>query len=375
MNLIRSKCAICNGKITHIYDIPNIPVNLSCIDSTDNMQYDNLSFSQCCDCNTIQLDTLISPYILYQSSHNDVSVGKTWENYFHLFIGKLTGIIENKTVLEIGCPSGKMAKKMENYKNWIIVDPNIRTTSEFNDRVEIVPSFFDCDFQIDRQIDVIVHSHLFEHIYDPNTFLQKCYALLEDEGEMIFGVPNMEYLSNISLFLGIFFEHTIFLNKTNIAYLLNKNRFNIVNIVDYESHSTIYHVKKVNVIDSYEKQVCKITNYYDQFFTMNAILLQYIDMCNRIIAENKNATIYIFGASYNTQFILKMGIDESLLSGILDNCKKKQGKYLYGSKLKIQSPDTIVGKSNVVVILRNGYYSQEIYEQLIQLNANAIICK
>jgi hypothetical protein len=72
---------------------------------------------------------------------------------------------------------------------------------------------------------------------------------------------------------------------------------------------------------------------------------------------------------------MKMGIDESRLSGILDNCRKKQGKYLYGSNLQIQSPEVIVGLSNVVVILRNGYYSREIYEQLVKLNANAIVCK
>ena len=71
--------------------------------------------------------------------------------------------------------------------------------TEYN-KIEIVKSFFDCDFKTDRQIDIIVHSHLFEHIYEPNNFLQKCYNLLGTEGEMIFGVPNMEYLSNISLF-------------------------------------------------------------------------------------------------------------------------------------------------------------------------------
>ncbi len=68
-----------------------------------------------------------------------------------------------------------------------------------------------------------------------------------------------------------------------------------------------------------------------------------------------------------------MGIDEHLLSGILDNCNNKQGKRLYGSNLQIMSPEIIVGISNIVVILKNGYYSKEIYEQLTKLNSTAII--
>ena len=161
MNIIRRECAICNGNLTNIHTIPNIPINLSCVEYETNMLYNNLSFSRCSKCNTIQLDKLIPPEILYQTSHNDVSVGNTWENYFKLFIGKLENIVEQNTVLEIGCPSGKIAKKLDNYNKWIIVDPNVQIDSEYNNKIEIVKSFFDCDFKTDRQIDIIVHSHLF----------------------------------------------------------------------------------------------------------------------------------------------------------------------------------------------------------------------
>jgi len=53
---------------------------------------------------------------------------------------------------------------------------------------------------------VIVHSHLFEHIYEPNLFLTKCYNLLDSDGEMFFGVPNIQNIADEQLcpFLGIF---------------------------------------------------------------------------------------------------------------------------------------------------------------------------
>ena len=95
-------------------------------------------------------------------------------------------------------------------------------------------------------MDIIIHSHLFEHIYEPNKFLNDCYHLLNDNGEMFFGIPNMEYIAEKSIapFFGVFFEHTIFYNRENITYLLHKNNFELINIHYYGNHSIFFHVKK-----------------------------------------------------------------------------------------------------------------------------------
>lgn len=63
---------------------------------------------------------------------------------------------------------------------------------------------------------------------------------------MFFGVPNMNYFTESSIcpFLGIFFEHTCFLNKENINILLNNNNFEIIECIDYENHSILYYCKK-----------------------------------------------------------------------------------------------------------------------------------
>jgi predicted SAM-dependent methyltransferase len=316
------------------------------------------------------LDHLIPLNVLYSESHNYKSVGKIWENYFSTFLCKINPIIKNKKILEIGCPSGKLALNSNEYQKWFIVEPNKNKTVVFNDKIHFIEHFFDDDFSIDEKVDIIIHSHLFEHIYTPNRFLQKCYEILTDEGEMIFGVPNMEHFKNTDIvpFLGVFFEHTIFLCKENIGYLLDMNHFEIIDIIDYENHSTIYHCKKRNeklqTTKTYKDQNIQIPNYLDSFINSIQKYKNFIEHCNEII-EGCEKDVYLFGASYSTQFLLTLGMKR--VKGILDNSKEKHNTYFYGFDLMIYPPDIILN-NDCIVIIKNGYYSQEIYEQLKEIN-------
>ena len=131
---------------------------------------------------------------------------------------------------------------------------------------------------------------------------------------MIFGIPKMKYLADndLCLFLGIFFEHTIFMNKENVIYLLKKHGFEIVEIIDYLNHSTIYHVKKIKqlntLLDIAHSDELQITDYFEKFMTGINKYKLFIDDCNLIIC-NTNKPVYIFAASYNTQILLSMGIE------------------------------------------------------------------
>jgi 2-polyprenyl-3-methyl-5-hydroxy-6-metoxy-1,4-benzoquinol methylase len=371
-SIVREECAICTNIIEKIFELEHIPITLSCSASLEKYNYAKLSFSKCKTCNTIQLNELIPLNILYEKSHNFTSVGKIWSDYFKCLVDKLQTNITDKNILEIGCPSGKLAMNNINYNKWYIVDLNKNDSIKFNDKINFIQGCFDKNFEINDRIDVITHSHLFEHIYEPNDFLKKCYELLVDDGEMIFGIPNMKYLADndLCLFLGIFFEHTIFMNKENIIYLLKKHGFEIVEIIDYLNHSTIYHVKKTKqlntLLNGAHADELQITDYFEKFTNCINKYNLFINDCNLIIC-NTNKPVYIFSASYNTQILLSMGIEIKYLKGILDNSKDKQNKYFYGFELLISSPDVIINNDSII-ILKNSFYCDEIKEQLLTLN-------
>jgi hypothetical protein len=96
-----------------------------------------------------------------------------------------------------------------------------------------------------------------------------------------------------------------------------------------------------------------------------------VNTCNEII-KGADKKVYLFGASYNTQFLLALGLHEEKIDGILDNSTDKQNKYLYGYDLKIYSPE-IITNNDSIVILKNGYYTDEIMSQLLSINNNIII--
>jgi len=344
-----------------------MPIKLCCTE-TPEIKTSPMSFSICDICNTIQLDKLIPLDILYSSSHNTVSVGKVWEGYFNSFCEKAENLILKKNVLEIGDPSGRIANRLDGYKKWYIVEPNKNESVCFKENICFIEGFFDDNLIIDCSINMIVHSHVFEHIYNPNEFLKKCYDLLSYEGEMFFGVPNMEYIANEGLApcLGIFFEHTIFLNKENISYMLEKNGFKIIEIMDYENHSLLFHVKKY--IKQSNIQVLFMNNKSAKFMDSLVNWQEFVNKC--IIYNNYN--IYLFGASYNTQYLLSLGLSKINISGILDNCIQKQGKYLYGYNLKIYNPE-IVKDNKCIIIIKNGYYTDEITSQLKNINVESTI--
>jgi predicted SAM-dependent methyltransferase len=365
----RKSCGICECKLHNFFTM-EMPTKLFCT-KYPIIDKSLLSFAKCEECNTIQLDRLIPLHILYSDSHNYKSVGHIWKTYFDRFVSLIENIIIDKTILEIGDPSGKIANQCKNFKKWIIVEPNKNLSVNFNKNIEFIELFFNNDFSINDKIDIIVHSHLLEHIYEPNVFLKKCYDILTDNGEMIFGVPNMEHIgkNEIAPCLGIFFEHTIFLNKENILYLLKKNGFEVLNFVYHESHSLLFHVKKIN---NFQNDKVNIFNYSTQFFLTLDKYKKFVDYCNEFLENKQNKFVYIFGASYNTQFLLSLGLNVAKIDGIIDNCSDKHGHFLYGYNLQIFSPE-ILSSCDSCVILKNGYYSDEIRNQLLKIKSSLTI--
>jgi predicted SAM-dependent methyltransferase len=376
INIIRDTCALCNGILKHIYEIKNVPISFSIIHNIDDECVNSdLSYYYCESCNSIQLNKLIPLDILYKNAHNYNIVGKVWENYFKLFISLLNDNINNKNILEIGCPSGKLALSSDNYNKWFIVEPNIKDELFVNNKnIILIKEFFSNKLKIDDNIDLIVHSHLFEHIYEPRIFLIHCFNILKEKGKMIFSIPNMEYIleNNLSLNGGVMFEHNIFYSRSNLVKLLESSGFQILNIIKYENHSIIFETEKSisSSIIKYNIDTYGI-NVLNTLIENNKIYDKFINSCkNKLLNETR--PIYLFGASYNNYLLLINGLNDINIKGILDNCLEKQGKYLYGFKHLIYSPE-ILKTQNAVVIIKNGYYSNEIISQINNINPNTFI--
>ena len=364
----RTECVICEGKLINQFTV-KMPIFMGVNRDDRNNIIQDMNFMKCCECGEIQIEELIDLSELYYDNHNIGIIGSIWENHYNEFSKFISEKIINKTILEISDPSAKIAKKSQKFNHWYIVEPNPDVTE--SDNITFVKGFFDNTFDDIKNVDIIIHSHLLEHIHKPNDFLKKCYELLNDEGSMFVSIPNMEFLlmneyspNNI-----LHFEHTFYLDTEVLSFLLSKNGFKIINEVPFKNHSIFYEIKK----DDKEnvKFETTITNRFTENLSKNLNKLQKINEDIDELLKNNNYNVHIFGSHVMTQFYLYNGLKTSI-NYVLDNSPYKIGYKLYGTDLMVSSPEIIKEGEHIVICSHTGVYYEEIVNQLKSINNSVI---
>jgi hypothetical protein len=71
--------------------------------------------------------------------------------------------------------------------------------------------------------------------------------------------------------------------------------------------------------------------------------------------------------------LLCLGLDENLITCLLDNDPKKQNRRLYGTNLLVQSPEILANYESPLLVLKNSLFDEEIREQIYNINKNVRI--
>ena len=94
-------------------------------------------------------------------------------------------ISKDDTVLEIGGGHGILNLEYQKYKpiDWTILEPNPSPVKGV--KAKYIKGFFDNEFRFDKEVDTVVHSHVFEHVYNPDEFVSHIADFLEVGGQLI----------------------------------------------------------------------------------------------------------------------------------------------------------------------------------------------
>lgn len=362
--MIRKNCAICeSGNLVDFLTIKEMPAFMGVTEEVNTGVKADMILCECQNCNNVQLRHLLDLNIIYSINHNTEIVGDLWNNHYTSFLKFVNNGFDNKTILEVGDPSAKIAKITDVYNKWIIVEKNPNFDS--SDKVEFIDKFFEEEFTIDDKVDVIVHSHFFEHLYEPLNFLKKCRDILSDEGDMYFSIPDLRYFLEGDFLPNsiLQFEHTYFIDKTYLEILCNKTGFIIVKSERYNNHSVFFHLRKGETNDK------KLT---DEIIS-NKFIDKYDKLVTKIESINKeiegDEIVYLYGAHVTSQSYIFNGLNISNIKGLLDGSSAKIGKYLYGTNLFTYEPKVISQLDNVTVICSHmGIYKEEISDRLLSIN-------
>jgi SAM-dependent methyltransferase len=369
--LIRDHNVITKEKtLEPLYTFKNFPGYIGCTDKAQkNDILADLSLTICKKTGIIQLDKLLPLEVVYPEYHSE-ALGGVWRAHHMRFV-KFINKYNPQNVLEIGGSNGFIALeclKNKKIKKWIMVEPTPSIKS--NKRFEVIPTNFNNSFKYNKPIDMVVHSHTLEHIYEPGDFMEAIGRFLQEDGLQIFSVPNLyRYLKN-KYANWINFEHTVFLTEYYIDYLLTINGFEIIEKKYYLEHSIFYATKKSTT----KKKIFLKNKYKKNKKLFNDFLTFYqkkISLLNKKI-KNFDGEVYLFGGHIFSQFLLNLRLDSSIKK-ILDNSKLKRGKRLYGTNLSVAPLEVIKDLPRVAVILKAGVYQYELTKQLKRINNNVVI--
>ena len=358
-----------NDDLETIYTIPNFPVFMGVTDQYIDQDIKfPMNFQISKSSGMVQINPLVPLNLVYQNSHNSGIIGKTWSDH-HKSLAAFILKHNPENVLEIGGFTGILALHcLEQTPNisWSIVDPHATNNDP---RINIHKTFFDKNFEIKDKVQMIVHSHLLEHIIDINQFLTCCYENLQEDGLMILSLPNFKQFIKNRLMNCLNFEHTIYLDEDFLVYLFNKYNFQIVEKEYFGSCNSIFFCLKKSLAETRVKL-------HDSFYNKNKTSMrEYFRAINSFIEEinKKEEKFYLFGAQVTSQFLLSMGLDENKIICILDNDPKKMNNRLYGTNLTVHTPNILMYDESPSIIVKNGSYDAEISEQILELNPKAKI--
>ncbi len=357
----RNSCISCGSDLEDQYTIEKFPIFMGT--TTQEIKEDisaDMIFSKCKNCNLIQLRDLIPLEVLYKNSHNQ-PIGKTWVDHHKKFADFVLQY-SRPSIIEIGGAHLMLAKHLERdpkIESITVYDTNVKEVNCKDSKILTNKAFFDSS-SITSKPDMIIHSHVIEHLYDPISEIGKMADLLGEGGLMLISAPVIDTMMADGFTNAMNFEHSYGLTKNFLYKILNKAGFSVLEERDFSEHCIFIAAEKTRKTQTSFKKLEDCSYFYN-------FISHYEKEIDKIVPLlGKKEETFIFGAHIFTQFLLKFGLKEGSFLSVLDNDRKKQGKRLYGTGMIVESPHILKNIKNPVVLLKAGQYTDEIKNDIIE---------
>lgn len=347
-----------------LHTFEQFPVYMGCVDSP---ACQDLLFDMNCKISAgtgmIQIDPLPSESIVYQAGHGSGATGAAWAEH-HAALADFIGKRKPESIFEIGGGHGVLSRcyfERDPSVEWTILEPN--PISMPGGRVKIQKGFFTESTQIPESADVIVHSHLLEHLHAPADFFRKLGRLRKGVWTC-FSVPALARQLEQCYTNVLNFEHTYYCTEPYIEWWLQGAGFELVEKNYFRGdHSIFYAARKAVPMES----GLELPQGYE---TNRSLFLRYVEYHRSLVARlnglvgQAESEVFLFGGHAFSQYLIAFGLDVTKIRCILDNDPAKHGRRLYGTNLFVTSPSILSGKRKPIVILRAGVFASEIKDSI-----------
>jgi SAM-dependent methyltransferase len=257
MKLNYIDCPICGSKddykviIKENFKLKDININtFSARRLPDRLHF---KIVKCNKCQLVRSNPVIDSDIITELYKNSIltyqdeitNLITTYYNYLKPVLGKMSF---DDNILEIGCGNGFILNFLFElgYKNVFGIEPSNNAVKKANKNIveNIKVDIFKKNLFKKDYFKFIFSFQTFDHISDPNGFLEECYKILKKGGYML--SFNHDVNSFINRLLGvkspiIDIEHTFLYSPSTIKKIFEKNKFVVIEIKSPTSIISLKH--------------------------------------------------------------------------------------------------------------------------------------
>ena len=283
---------------------------------------------------------------------------------------------KNKSILDIGCANGGLLieLKRNGYKNVVGLDPSPACIDYVQNEHQIeahLGSLFGADHLFsDQHFDIVILSHVLEHIVDIQMAYEKALSLLSKSGQIYVEVPDASRYSDYYVVPYFYFdcEHINHfdlgaLSNLALKYGLDKVTENQIEIIasDTNVYPALYAIYQKN---QQSDQQAPIYNSHAR-----ESVFEYIKLSEKrdewpLLEDlvSSQEEIIVWGAgSFAHRMLQSSPLSKCNITAFIDNDSNKQGKMLHG--VPIRSSD-ILKETNAAILVCSALHSNEIANEI-----------
>lgn len=371
----RRACFICSGKTGHqLFEEKWGIVGVGCIE---------IGCRVCSGCGLVLQDPVVPRNMMdwyysqlsnYTNPSRLGSPSKTTISHMNRQVSFLSRHLSRQgKAFQVGCSNGYTLHVLEQAGwsvNGIDISPTAINIARNVWGLELEVGDFDKYKPIDSdKYDLVVLTHVLEHLYDPIVTLKKIRQMLKPSGYLFIEVPalvNPDYWPP-----GYFsFEHLNYFSLRSITNILALSGYQVVGDIKLTIESIEYPVMTFLAspsLETYDK--CVKSDYKEAV----AICQRYMQIDHRawqrtdnVLRESlqKNTKVIIWGAGMHTsQLIARTGIlGYGDVDFIVDSDPQKWGLML--GRLQVKNPNQIRHGQGVAIVISSHASEEEIYRSI-----------
>lgn len=188
-----------------------------------------------------------------------------------------------------------------------------------------------------EKFDIIIMRHVWEHIFNHRSFLNKFLKFTSDDTIFYFEIPDSKKMLKKFDYSMVWEEHNHYYTKESLLNSLSFYNFKVIKIKrfkqKYEDILSIIAVKSKKNNKKEIKKKNQLLNLSIEYGKKFPILKKKIQKKYKEISSNKK--IFAYGASHMLNVFVNVFNLEKYISFIIDDNLKKQNNYMFINKLKI----------------------------------------